>query len=477
MLRAIARYNERNPIATGETNAKLFSDCDVETRRLEALAASNRSTSSMPSFFLKRRNPLCGEVVEKLRAAAKAVELQRQYAAIAELDKDTHRKAFELITAGRTRANISLPKYLEVLRDFESSLVPPLEAEIDAEDSRVEEASASCAASSIDRKLDDISYMPIAFPALTMLMFLQCPRTPEGDVEVKTIFNKFGQKVSLTKMEAELHMCDADNDGRVTEEEMELYMQDLIPTIVALSKMEKDFVPFYCCSATRRIFWMLDPSGRGSVRIDDLLRSPAMDEWLELQLTADEPARNWFGVTISTQLYDKFLALDSRELGTLCAADMKKYKKGIPMVADDGLPPNVSPLSSLFIDRVFETWALYSSEMDYKKFVDFVIAVEFLPQCFRPAFFWNIFDMNNEGFLTPVTVNHFFKETHRKLQAAGVEAPPIELVVQELFDIIPTKDPLRITRAEFCASNQAGLFSALLVDCLAFWTYENREQR
>ena len=489
MLQALSRYNSKHPIAEGQKNSKMFSDCDVESARLEDIVQTSRkapSTSSqprsnttncanystVPAFFLKTKNPLSADVVEKLRAAAKALELQEQYAAIAELDKDTHRKAFDLITANRTRANISLPKYLEVLREFET----PSAAD-EHEQTAAPELARGGGAMPLDRKIKDLSYMPIAFPGLTMMMFMHCPRNAEGEVEVKAIFNKFGRKVSLTKMEAELHMCDADNDGRVTEEEMELYIQDLIPTIVALSKMEKDFVPFYCCSATRRLFWMLDPSGRGSIRIDDLLRSPVMDEWLELQLTAEEPPRNWFGVTISSQLYDKFLALDSRELGTLCAADIKRYKKGIPMVVDDGLPPTVSPLSSLFVDRVFETLALYSSEMDYKKFVDFVISVEFLPQCSRPAFFWNVFDMNGEGFLTPMTINHFFRETHHKLQAAGVEAPAVELVVQELFDIIPTKEPLRITREEFCSSSQAGLFSALLIDCLAFWTYENREQR
>jgi serine/threonine-protein phosphatase 2A regulatory subunit B'' len=414
---------------------------------------------------------LSAEIVEKLRAAAKAVELQRQCSGITELEKGLQNRVLDLITAGRTRASISLPKFLEVLHELERTDEQPEESL-----SRVP-SDMPRGPFSLDLKIDDISCLPIVFPLLTMQMFLQCPRNPEGEVEVKALFNKFGQAMSLAKMEAELHMFDADNDGRITEEETELYVQDLIPTIGGLAKMEKDFIPFYCCAASRRIFWTLDSGGRGSVRIADLLRSSIMDEWLELQLTSDELPRNWFGVSMSTQLYDKFLALDSREVGTLCASDMKKYKKGIPMIAEDGLPPGVSPLSSLFIDRVFETLALYSSEMDYKKFVDFVIAVEFLPQCHRPAFFWNIFDMNGDGVLTPLTVNHFFKETHRKLQAAGVEAPAAELVVQELFDVIPTREPLRITRAEFCASNQAGLFSALLIDCLAFWTYENREQR
>jgi serine/threonine-protein phosphatase 2A regulatory subunit B'' len=223
--------------------------------------------------------------------------------------------------------------------------------------------------------------------------------------------------------------------------------------------------------------WTLDPTNRGFVKIADLVRSSLMDEWLDMQLSNEDIPRNWFGLTITSQLYEKFLALDTNETGMLTKENMMRYKKGIPMVADDGLPSTVSPLSSLFIERVFEISAMYKSEIDYKNFVDFVLAVEFLPQCHRPQFFWAVFDLEETGVLTPMTIMHFFRETHQKLVSAGVEAPPLELILQELFDIIPTQEPLRITRKEFMASHQVGLFSALVIDCLAFWSYENREQK
>uniref|UniRef100_A0A146LDM6 Serine/threonine-protein phosphatase 2A regulatory subunit B'' subunit gamma n=1 Tax=Lygus hesperus TaxID=30085 RepID=A0A146LDM6_LYGHE len=109
-----------------------------------------------------------------------------------------------------------------------------------------------------------------------------------------------------------------------------------------------------------------------------------------------------------------------------------------------------------------------SCEMDYRKFVDFVIAVEKLPQCSRPLFFWHIFDLDRAGVLTPLTINYFFRETHAKLVSANLVVPSQEVVMGELFDLIPTSSPLCITQNEFVSAPQVGLFVSLVIDCLAF---------
>ncbi|EPY22761.1 protein phosphatase 2 (formerly 2A), regulatory subunit B'' [Angomonas deanei] len=203
-----------------------------------------------------------------------------------------------------------------------------------------------------------------------------------------------------------------------------------------------------------------------------------MEEWVRLQLLPEDNPQNWFSGVVTQQLYEKFLMLDKRNEGTLNAANLKLYKKGLPTVIDDGLPLDVSPLSTLFIDRYFETNVMMSgAEMDFRKFVDFVIAMETLPSCSRPHFFWKILDIEGTGVLTPMIVNSFFRETHAKLLSAGLDIPSRETIVQEVFDLIPTAQPLLVTREEFIQSSQAGLFTALIIDCLSFWTYENREQR
>ncbi|CBZ23836.1 conserved hypothetical protein [Leishmania mexicana MHOM/GT/2001/U1103] len=315
-------------------------------------------------------------------------------------------------------------------------------------------------------------------PRPDVQLFLSCPRNAERAVEIAAIYQTFAKQVSLVKCEAELIMWDSNNDGRLSEDEVENYVRDLAPRIAALQAIGTDMLPFYCCTVSRRLFWDLDPGNRGVLRIHSLLHSGVMDEWVSLQLMTEDDPQNWFGALVTQQLYNKFVLLDTRNTGTLNVENLRGYKKGLPTVLDDGLPPDVSPLCSLFIDRYFETNTLMTrSEMDYRKFVDFVIAVELLPQCSRPYFFWNILDMEGTGVLTPMIVNQFFRETHAKLVAAGLDVPSRETVVQEVFDLIEKAESLLITRDEFVRSPQAGLFVALLIDCLSFWTYENREQR
>jgi serine/threonine-protein phosphatase 2A regulatory subunit B'' len=457
--------------------------CAEESLILAAQIQQARNASSpcgspvTPTFYLRAANPNAHSIVEKISNAATTMELDLRASQIEEFDDQAHKKVLDLLTANGVRKTISLDDYMRVVDAFRKWRNERIETGLPSQES---------APAGVPRHehipsatpLNQIRFLPCTLPELNLEMFITCPRELSGLVDVQLLFQKFSKQVARLKCEAELLMFDNDGDGRLTEEDLDSYIRYLIPSITSIGSIPQDSIPFYSCAVSRRLFWALDISNRGSIRIADLIHSDVMDEWLDLQLAREDPPRNWFSNTVTTQLYEKFLLLDSNESGMLTAANMKRYKKGIPTVVDDGLPRDISPLSSLFIDRVFEISALYKSEMDYKSFVDFVIAVEFLPQCSRPRYFWSIFDLEGTGVLTPMNVLHFFRETYQKLVDAGVEAPPLELVIQELFDIVPTKEPLRITRQEFLAAPQsAGLLSALMIDCLAFWTYENRDHK
>lgn len=434
------------------------------------------STSSIASFP-KRINPLFRQFFEKLSSIAVTMELDVRASQIEEFDNVAHKKVLDALSCNGARKTIDLEEYMVVVEEIRGWRRDRLKAGLPSH------ADAPKGVPVMQRIPDDIPFGDRDFstcvaPDLTVGLFNQCPRSPTGRVDVKLLFHRFCKQVALLKCEAELTMWDSDNDGKLSAEEFESYVKFLVPSLPSLSQtITEDTMPFYACAVVRRFFWTLDATNRGFIRIPELVKSPIMDEWLDMQLVHDDPPRNWFSHSITSQLYEKFLALDSEEKGMLTATDMQQYKKGVPMVLDDGLPPSVSPISSLFIQRIFEVSPLYKSEMDYKSFVDFVIAIEFLPQCHRPLFFWNAFDLECTGVITPMVAMHFFRETYQKLVTAGCEPPPLELVIQELFDVIPTKQPLQITREEFIKSSQCGLFSALLIDCLAFWTYENREQK
>lgn len=448
--------------------------------RIEKEAQSGWTVSGSPvtpTFYLRAANPAAHSITEKINNAATTMELDLRASQIEEFDDPAHKKVLDLLTSNGARRSISISEYIEAMDAFRLWRSDRIKSGLPAQES-APSGIPQHQTLPVQMPINSVRFVPCTRPDLSMEMFITCPRELSGGVDVQLLFQKFSKEVARLKCEAELLMFDSDGDRKLSEEDLDSYIRYLIPSIASVGKIPQDSIPFYVCAVSRRLFWSIDTSNRGVLRISDLIHSDVMGEWLDLQLAREDPPRNWFSNSVTTQLYEKFLLLDSNESGMLTAANMKRYKKGIPMVVDDGLPRDVSPLSSLFIDRAFEVSALYKSEMDYKSFVDFVIAVEFLPQCTRPQYFWTIFDLDGSGVLTPMTVLHFFRETYQKLVDAGVEAPPLELVIQELFDIVPTKEALCITRQEFLASPQsAGLLSALLIDCLAFWTYENREHK
>ncbi|KAH8605358.1 hypothetical protein ERJ75_001618800 [Trypanosoma vivax] len=460
-------------------------DDEAQRRELESIrekaqqAWSARSAPFIPAIYLRKRDAFADEVLRHLRVASKAFEINLRFREIEQLD-ETQEKLWSLLNNGNTRSSVTASEYVEIMEKIKLWHKERLNSSINTASSRdlhVRSIQRECTDDAT--VVEDVVFVSaIPRPRVSLQLFFSCPRSPAGDVEVALIYKRFAKQVSLVKCEAELIIWDSDNDGRLTEDELESYVRDLVPRVAALRDLNSDMLPFYCCSVGRRIFWALDPGTRGSIRIDSLLQSPLMDEWLDIQLMREEQPRNWFSPSITSYLYDKFLLLDTRATGTLNADNLKLYKKGLPTTLDDGLPHGVGPLSSLFIDRFFETNVMMAgSELDFRKFVDFVIAVEFLPQCQRPLFFWNILDIEGNGVLSPIHVNYFFREIRSKLVAAGLEVPSVETVVQEVFDIIPTAEPLRITREEFLNAPQAGLFVVLLIDCLSFWAYENREQR
>lgn len=320
----------------------------------------------------------------------------------------------------------------------------------------------------------------VPHPRLSAFTFISSRRS---ESEKKVIpASQLNQTFTLAcfkvKSALELAMWDTDHDGWLSEDEIEIYIKEMTPHIETLRTLTEVELPFYCCTVCRRIFWDLDVNNRSAISIDALLQSSVLNQWLQVQLLAGGSQMSWFDATATRFIYEKFLLLDSRKGGTLRAEDLKVYKKGLPTLECDGLPADVSPLSSLFIDRYFETTILMPhGEMDYRKFVDFVIAVEMLPQCSRPRFFWNILDIKEQGYITPMIVNCFFRETFEKVKDAipNFQLSP-DVVVRELFDMIPSAEPLLITREEFlkCSSQSVGLFIGIIVDCLMFWGYERR---
>ncbi len=74
---------------------------------------------------------------------------------------------------------------------------------------------------------------------------------------------------------------------------------------------------------------------------------------------------------------------------------------------------NSSTLTPVFITRVFQECLTYGGEMDYKSYLDFVLALDNRnsPQGLRYLF--QIMDIDNKGYLHPGDLNFFYRVNSR----------------------------------------------------------------
>lgn len=132
-------------------------------------------------------------------------------------------------------------------------------------------------------------------------------------------------------------------------------------------------------------------------------------------------------------------------------------------------------LTSVFLDRVFCECHTYDGEMDYKTYLDFVLALENRQDPQSLHYLFRILDFEHNGYLTSFTLNYFFKGIQEQILAHRAEKVNFEDVKDEVFDMIKPKDPTRITLKDLINSGQGETMVSILIEFHKFWAYENRE--
>ena len=94
------------------------------------------------------------------------------------------------------------------------------------------------------------------------------------------------------------------------------------------------------------------------------------------------------------KVYEKYLKLDIDHNGLLKKAELQKYQWG---------------LTNIFIDRVYEECQTFEGEMDYKTFLDFVLAMENKKTPQALTYFFRILDVYHKGALDTFVINMFFR--------------------------------------------------------------------
>ena len=66
-------------------------------------------------------------------------------------------------------------------------------------------------------------------------------------------------------------------------------------------------------------------------------------------------------------------------------------------------------LTSVFLDRVFQECLTYDGEMDYKTYLDFVLALENRKEPPSLQYMFRLLDVQSKGFLNIFDLNYFFR--------------------------------------------------------------------
>lgn len=255
-------------------------------------------------------------------------------------------------------------------------------------------------------------------------------------------------------------------NGNLREKDLENYIYELIPTFTQLQNIPQAFQSYYAITAVRKFFFFLDPKKTGKIFIKDMLTSPILAELYDLrqEKPLDELLENWFSCQNAQRVYEAYLRLDIDQNGLLKKSELARYQWG---------------LTDLFIDRIFEEYQTFEGEMDYKTFLDFVLAMENKKSPQSLSYFFKILDIYGKGAIDSFVINMFFKQVLAKLGEKDPEAEKgfqVEDIKDEIFDMAKPELPRAITLEDLINCGQGDVIFSILTDTKAFFDYDQREQ-
>ncbi|XP_072948344.1 serine/threonine-protein phosphatase 2A regulatory subunit B'' subunit gamma-like [Epargyreus clarus] len=293
---------------------------------------------------------------------------------------------------------------------------------------------------------------------------LQAAEGGVGKVRGVSLFNYVMRRVWLQQTRIGLSLYDVTGQGYLTEHDLESYIAELVPSLAALDGLDSSFSSFYVCTAARKFLFFLDPMRVGRVRIRDVLSCSFLDDLLELReedLPMELQEQNWFSAASALRVYGQYLNLDRDHNGMLSISELAGYGSGT--------------LTRAFLQRVFQQCLTYDGEMDYKTYLDLVLALENRRQPAALAYLFRVLDINSQGYLDAFTLNYFFKAIQEQMVAHGAEPVNFDDVKDEIFDMIRPQHPSRITLQDLVRSGHGHTAVSILLELHGFWAYENRE--
>ena len=282
---------------------------------------------------------------------------------------------------------------------------------------------------------------PRALRYMSPAFFLSFPPDSEGRISATAFFKRLCSSICIAKTRITLQFYDQSNRGRLRETDIENYIFNLIPDLPPLAGMSTAFHPFYVFTATRRFMFFLDPKRTGSIPIKRLVTSEIMEELLDLGMEGKDGGDNWFSAENSLRVYSQYLELDKDQNGLLSKTELQSYT---------GTSRQPVRLTPAFIDRIYSEITTYQTtqtgsatpkegEMDYKTFLDFVLAMENKKTKEGLRYFWRLITLPSRPYLDSYAINFFFRDITRTLKENDIEPANAMDVKDEIYDMVKVR--------------------------------------
>lgn len=438
-----------------ESQTERLAFCRMYKKYFLSDEETHPSFKVIPRFFTKSTPTT--ELKQKLRELARELHYQRK------IDESVENS--ELETFWKILENGA--EVTESDNEIKNSTVPKTVSNANGSDPRTKETSRTLL--NYEQLLECRERVATSCPKFTPFLqphvILSLHRNEQGMISVNTLFDLVMRQVSVWQLRLGLYLYDTFGLGELTESDLEEYiMEQINEKMPQLEKLDDDFFPTYVVYAARRFFFFLDRHRIRKIKIKDVLLSDVMNEFNELNEETLPPryeATNWFSVPYVTRIHGMYIELDTDQNGLLSEAEFLNYGSGT--------------LTIPLVQRLFQACQTYNGEVDYKIYLDFVLAKENMRTDQSLRFFARLLDANDDGKITRQIITRFWEgiATH-KLMAQAEPLRSID-ICNEIFDMIRPKQPGFIAVKELVESGYGHTVCSMLTDVDGFFNYENRE--
>lgn len=318
------------------------------------------------------------------------------------------------------------------------------------------------------RKVGD-KFDPLFSKFFKACTFLRFDKDKYGRIEILAFFHYVVRKTNIEENKISLGMSDLYCEGFLTDKDLEAFIKDEIRQFYFYDDISEDIKEYYLLVAQRKFFFFLDPKRTGKIYINDIITSTILTEFNEMKdknannnnnTASTESANNWFSLSNFWRIYKKYIDLDKDKNGMLSKEELIKFSPGLTMI---------------FIERIFEEYQKYENAIDFKQFIDFVLAIENRKHPASIQYIWRALDVYHKNAVDTFVVNMFYRHVVKKLINRAKGEYKIDDIKDEIWDMIKPKSLHYFTLQDVLESPYSDTVLSLLIDAKSFYLHDQKE--